>query len=135
MLKTLKPVMLPQTLARGKEHILLIEDEEQIRIITEKILTRLGYRVTSVSNGKDALIQFDIIKNGLDLILSDVVLGGDLSGPDVIVSIQSQLKNIGVIFMTGYLKQELPGKLSEYSLLSKPFSRDQLAALIRKVVD
>ena len=71
----------------------------------------------------------------MDLILSDVVLGGDLSGPDVIVSIQSQLKNIGVIFMTGYLKQELPGKVSEYSLLSKPFSRDQLAALIRKVVD
>jgi DNA-binding NtrC family response regulator len=71
----------------------------------------------------------------LDLILSDVVLEGNLSGPDVIVSIQSQLKNIGVIVMTEYLKQSLPSKLSEYPLLSKSFSRDQLAALLRKVVD
>ncbi|MFT6750100.1 MAG: PAS domain S-box-containing protein [Candidatus Azotimanducaceae bacterium] len=133
--KDLEDVMRQQKLNRGKEHILLIEDEEQIRKITEEVLTRLGYKITSVSNGKDALIQFELLKNDLDLILSDVMLAGGLSGPEVIVSIQSQLKDTKVIFMTGYLKQELPDKLSEYPLLHKPFSLDQLAAQIRKVID
>src|SRR5690606_26316114 len=71
----------PPKRVRGTETILVVEDEEQLRRLTVRVLSELGYRVVEASNGVQALSIFEHVSGELDLLLTDVVmpeLGGRL---------------------------------------------------------
>jgi len=120
----------------GSETILLIEDEQVVRDITTSTLQNMGYEVISAADGLLALQLARIHAGPIDLILTDVVLGGVLSGPATVERLLESLGPIKVLFMSGYMDDVIhASRLPEgQQLLAKPFSRDQLQTTIRQVL-
>ncbi|MFT7384826.1 MAG: PAS domain S-box-containing protein, partial [Urechidicola sp.] len=121
----------------GSETILLIEDEQVVRDITTSALQSMGYQVISAADGLLALQLARIYAGSIDLILSDVVLTGSLSGPATVERLLESLGPIKVLFMSGYADDVInESRLREgQQLLQKPFSRDQLQQSLRQVLN
>ncbi len=113
----------------GGETILVIEDDENVREMACGMLERLGYQVTAAVDAADArpkLAQED----DFDLVLSDVVLPGGVSGPEFADEVRRDYPNLPIIFMSGYpaeaaMRNGFVG--SDRVLLNKPFNMAQLA--------
>lgn len=121
----------------GRETILVVEDEEQVRAHVVSHLGSLGYAVLSAATGTEAL---DMLKNGpnVDLLFTDVVMPGGMGGRDLAEAARAFNPAIKVLFTSGYTENSIVhnGKLDRgVDLLSKPYRREQLAAKVRKVLD
>jgi signal transduction histidine kinase len=117
----------------GSETILLVEDNELVRAHTAAMLRGLGYIVFSAADGPAAL---DLLRDGLlpDLLLTDVVLPGGMSGRQVADAAAHLVPQLRVLFTSGYPGSVLleGGRLSPgVELISKPFRRSELAARVR----
>ncbi|MGM3423811.1 ATP-binding protein [Pseudomonas sp. MS15a(2019)] len=113
------------------ETILLVEDDDAVRLVNQEALEALGYRVWSAAEGKAALHLLEQIPR-LDLLVTDVGLPG-LNGRQLAEVIQQLRPRLPVLFLTGYAE----GALSRTSflggnmeLMTKPFTLDQLAAQV-----
>ncbi|QXK92353.1 response regulator [Neoehrlichia mikurensis] len=116
-------------------NILLIEDEDPIRTLTSKALTKKGFNVIDISSGKKAL---NIIKNNkIHVVISDVVMP-EISGPEIILDILKIQQDIKVIFISGYAEEVFnKHKSSDFSkakFLSKPFTIKQLVETVQEVL-
>ncbi len=127
----------PQGVLRGKETILVVEDEEALRLLTVRILVGAGYTVLAAGNGADAAVLAQQHGVAIHLVLSDVIMPG-MSGPQLV----RQLSELGitpqVLYMSGYTDTAISvhGILEEdVQLLSKPFTAAQLTRKIREVLD
>lgn len=115
------------------ESILVIEDDPDVRALAVQILQDLGYAVDAVP---DAARAEHALAGGKlpDLILSDVVLPGGVSGPVFAETARVRYPGIRIIFMSGYPEAAAKrnGFLgSDSVLLNKPFQRRQLAQAVR----
>ncbi len=121
---------------RGREHVLIVEDEENLRRLAERILTRLGYRVTAAPDGPTALERAKSEGFAPDLLLTDVVMP-KMSGPQLAGRLQDIQPHIRVIYMSGHAEDELLDKddLAKAPFIQKPFTPDELAAAVRKELD
>ena len=124
-------------LSRGSEAILFVDDEEPIRDMTQKILKRFGYRVESTLNPEDALKLFKSKPDYFDLVITDMTMpqmtGARLS--EMLMEIRS---DIPVIICTGHssLMDETKAKqLGIAAYVMKPVSMDEIATIIRTVLD
>lgn len=120
----------------GSETILVVEDDEAVRSTAVELLGELGYRVLTA---KDADAAWAIVESGLpiDLLFTDVVMPGKLRSPDLARKAQIRLPNLAVLFTSGYTQNAIVhgGRLDEgVELLSKPYSREELAHKIRQVL-
>ena len=115
--------------------ILVIEDDPSVTAVVGEGLRQLGYRVLHVDNGEEALRKLQEM-GPVDLVLSDVVLPGGLSGLDVEDAIRRERPGVRFLFMSGYAKDEIerkgPRKAGSIELLRKPF---QLTELADKVIE
>jgi PAS domain S-box-containing protein len=119
----------PQVAPMSKRslHILLVEDDETIRMITEENLLELGHEVLGCGTGEDAL---DLLRCApVDLLLTDINLPGR-SGTDLAAAARQHRPDLRVILASGYyagaqLKQKTG--LSDIVYLQKPYTRDSLA--------
>ena len=132
--------------ARPGETILLVEDDPQVRRPTERLLSRLGYRVLSAEDGEEGL-ELLVREEGIDLILSDVVMPG-LTGPGMIRRFR-QMREEGalgdrreprVLFVSGYTEREVDffqrgSGSAPPRLLPKPFDLPILAQVLREVLE
>jgi CheY-like chemotaxis protein len=119
------------------ESILLVEDEPAVRRLVSTILTGLGYRITVAADSEEALTLLTGIES-LDLLLSDVVLPGKLSGRDLAVIVEQKRPQTKILLMSGYASElvEEEGELgSAYELLRKPFRKADLARKVRSILD
>ena len=121
----------------NNETVLVIEDEPDVLALAEALLTSLGYRVLTAKDGQDGL---SVLKNEpkVDLLLSDVVLPGGMSGPDFAAEAKRRVDGLKVLFMSGYAEGLVrdQGQLPEGAdLLNKPFRRHELAQKIRTVLE
>lgn len=121
----------------GHETILVIEDDEDVRRMTRRILTRLGYRVLEAGDGQAAL---NILEDEIhvDLLLTDVVLPGGMSGPEAARAAQGKAPALKILYMSGYTENAIfhHGRLDEgVNLIGKPFSRIDLGAKVREVLE
>jgi PAS domain S-box-containing protein len=121
----------------GREHILVVEDDELVRshLITQ--LTSLGYRVSDASNGPDALEQIRRLPD-LDLLFTDIVMPGGLNGRQLADAAKTIRPNLKVLFTSGYTENAIVhhGRLDKgVHLLSKPYRRQEVAEKVRKVLD
>jgi CheY-like chemotaxis protein len=119
------------------ESILLVEDELAVRRLVSNILKGLGYQVTEARDGDEALALLEGIGT-LDLLLSDVVLPGSLSGRSLAAAVVQRRPRTKVLLMSGYAPDVLDergvsGRAPE--LLHKPFGKAALARKIRSVLD
>ncbi|HEX3345153.1 MAG TPA: ATP-binding protein, partial [Polyangiaceae bacterium] len=122
---------------RGSETVLLVEDEDQVRDVAEGILRRHGYRVLVARNAGEALLHFEAHPDGVDLLLSDVVMP-QMSGPVLAKRLVSVCPALKVLFMSGYTDDEtLRHGLAEsaFSYLQKPLTVDSLTRKVREVLD
>ena len=128
----------PQTKARetwGSGAVLLVEDEDMVRAVAERALTRAGYKVTSASNGEDALVQMEKMES-IDLLVSDVVMP-HMDGPALVRHVRETLPELPVLFMSGYAEEQLRKTiaLDNVAFLPKPFSVSQLIEKVQDVLD
>ena len=119
------------------EMILIIEDDEDVRDFASEMLLGLGYRVIAVPSAKEAR---NILAAGeqVDLVLSDVVLPGGMSGPEFAEDAKKDYPDLRIIFMSGYHAEaaKRSGFLgADTVLINKPFQIRQLAEAVRNALD
>ncbi len=120
----------------GKGKILLVEDEEAVRMFAARALRNKGYTVLEADCGEAALVQFNEQKGDIDLLISDVVMP-QMDGPTLIREVRKQRPDLKVIFISGYAEEAFRRNLdpdSEFELLPKPFSLKQLAGRVKDVI-
>ncbi len=120
----------------GTGNILIVEDEDMVRVVAERALTRQGYTVRTAANGEEALEVLSTIgeEGGkpFDLLISDVVMP-TMDGPTMVREARVRFPDMPVLFMSGYAEEQLRKSIDidRVAFLPKPFSVDQLAAAAR----
>ena len=124
-------------LPRGTELILLVDDDDNVRFFTARLLEQAGYTVLEARNGREALDVVDATPGTIDMLLSDAIMplmvGGELARSLRVV--RPQLK---VLYMSGFTDDEVVRRgLLEYDavLLEKPFTPEVLMRRVREVLD
>jgi CheY-like chemotaxis protein len=117
--------------ADTRETILLVEDEPAVRQLFAVALTRAGYRVYEARNGQEALKVFDQYGDAIDLLLTDMRMPF-MGGGELAQHLRGRRKTLKLICISGY-----PGAadLDTADFLAKPFSREDLLAKVREVLD
>ena len=119
------------------ETILVVEDDDDVRSYSVESLRDLGYRVLEAPDGPSALRHLER-EPKVDLLFTDVVLPGGLTGAQVAARAREQLPHLKVLFTTGYARNAIvhQGRLDKgVDLITKPFSFPDLAARVRDVLD
>jgi hypothetical protein len=131
--ETLKKITSPV----GTETILVVDDEEGLREVTRRILTRNGYTVLTASGGAQALELATSFEGTIDLLLTDVVMP-HMQGPTVAKGIKKLVPSIRVLFMSGHAQPVLEAESvigTEFQLVEKPFDQSMLLKSVRNVLD
>ena len=121
--------------AGGK--VLLVEDEDMVRTVAERALTRAGYEVTACANGEEGLAAILEGTTQFDLVVSDVVMPG-MDGPAMVRAIRAKLPKMPVLFMSGYAEEQLRRDIDipDMHFIPKPFSvaaiGDKVGAVLRE---
>ena len=120
-----------------EETILVVEDDDDVRAYSVESLRELGYRVIEAHDGNAALRLLER-QPRIDLLFTDVVLPGGLTGAQVAAQARAMRPDLTVLFTTGYARNAIVhhGRLDKgVQLLTKPFAFKDLAAKIRDVLD
>jgi PAS domain S-box-containing protein len=132
-----EPVTETMARARAGERILAVEDNPDVRRIVVAQLAELGYAVIEAANGEAAI---GILGRGepLDLLFTDIVMPGGMTGYDLARAARTLRPDLKVLLTSGFPKtttedERRPGEFSH--LLIKPYRRAELAAKIRAVLD
>ncbi|ETZ06755.1 blue-light-activated protein [Holospora obtusa F1] len=116
------------------EKILLVEDEDPIRLFSSRVLREKGYEVVEARDGIQAL-QTMKTHEDIMLIITDVMMPG-IDGPSLISEVQKHTPHIKALFVSGYPKEsiELSGASANRYFLQKPFSLSELVAKIQEIL-
>lgn len=122
--------------AQKGETILVVEDDDDVRMYSVEVLRDLGYHVLEAHDGPAALRLLER-QPAVHLFFTDVVLPGGLTGAQVAARARAISPNMKVLFTTGYARNAIihHGRLDRgVQLITKPFSRDDLAK-VRDILD
>jgi signal transduction histidine kinase/ActR/RegA family two-component response regulator len=122
---------------QGNEHILLIDDEEQIIDIEQQILERLGYKVTSKTDSQEALEEFAAQPEKFDLVITDMTMP-KMTGDQLARKLMDIKPDISVILCTGFnetITEQKALAMGIDKFVMKPIVKDELAKTIRNVLD
>jgi signal transduction histidine kinase/ActR/RegA family two-component response regulator len=123
--------------AQKNETILVVEDDNDVREYSVEALRDLGYRVLEAHDGPSALRVLER-ESRVHLFFTDVVLPGGMTGAQVAARARAICPSLKVLFTTGYARNAIihHGRLDRgVQLITKPFSRDELAAKVRDILD
>ncbi|RPJ81048.1 MAG: response regulator, partial [Deltaproteobacteria bacterium] len=132
----LKPSISVQT-PTGNENILFVDDEEVVVDANRRILQRLGYNVTISTDSKKALAAFRKKPEKFDLVITDMTMPS-MTGAELARELIKIRPDIPIILCTGYSQLITPEKSNAIGIqefVMKPFSRNEIAEAIRKVLD
>jgi CheY-like chemotaxis protein len=121
----------------GSEAILVVEDQENVLFFAGAVLTQYGYRVVPATSAEEALALLDRNPDEIQLLLADVVLPG-MNGPELANGLKRLYPRLKVAYISGYAADEIArhGALGpDEAFLRKPFTPDELAAMVREVLD
>jgi two-component system cell cycle sensor histidine kinase/response regulator CckA len=120
----------------GAETILCVEDESDVRDVVCEILRDFGYDVIEAADGPSAVCAAEAHTGRIHLLLTDVVMPG-MSGYSVAASLVRARHDLRVLYMTGYsgTPAERPASTLDAPMLQKPFEPNQLAELVRDILD
>ncbi len=129
-------VIEPSDYLSNGEHILVIEDDPEVRSTTVSILQGLGYSVTEAANDQDAYAAVDG-NNQFDLIFSDVFLQGSENGPEIVKNIRIRRPTIKILFTSGYTADQF--EASDFhgdgmEFIPKPFETRTLSKKLREIL-
>ena len=117
----------------GRETVLLVEDEADVRALTCEFLKSAGYQVLTAADGEEGFETGQRFGGEIDILVTDVVMPR-LRGPELAKRLKRLLPDLKVVYMSGYTEEfsEAPSLLQGAYFLQKPFSRD---ALLRHIQD
>jgi DNA-binding NtrC family response regulator len=117
--------------------VLIVEDEEQILLLSRRILEQFGYRVLTASTPEDAFRLAEEQEGDIHLLLTDVILP-EMNGKELKERIEAVRPGIKTLFMSGYTADAIArrGILEKgVDFLQKPFTLMSLARKVRQVLD
>jgi len=132
-----KEERLEEELPRGDETILVVENNEEVRKVTARILKMQGYRVLEASNPNTTFSTCSQHEGPIHLMITDVVMP-EMNGPELAKRLMSQYPEMKAIYMSGYLKNFIShqGILEKgMNFIQKPFTVDELVKKVREVLD
>jgi CheY-like chemotaxis protein len=123
---------------RGCETVLVVEDEDVLREMVLEVLSLQGYTVLEASSGPRAIEVWEQANRSIDLLLTDMVMPGGMTGSELAERLSSQQPSLKVIYSSGY-SPGMAGKdasaLECPNFLPKPYSSDRLAHFVRECLD
>ena len=126
-----------QPIRQGTETILLVDDEDVVLRSCEALLSRLGYRVLTARNGKDAVELFQKEKDGIAMVILDMIMPG-MGGAEVFDELRAVRKDARVLLSSGYSRDGLAARIMERGcsgFIQKPFTVEELSRALRKILD
>jgi PAS domain S-box-containing protein len=122
----------PDAEVRGVETVLLVEDDQSLREVTQELLESGGYTVLSARDGAEALAVADEYEGNIDLLLTDVVMPG-MNGPDLAARMVSKRPGLKVLYASGYTDATLHRDIVDRGamLIQKPFTAAALTGKVR----
>jgi signal transduction histidine kinase/ActR/RegA family two-component response regulator len=122
----------------GSEHILIVEDEEEVRDVAAATLERLGYQTVVARDGREALAMLDDQRD-FHLLFTDYVMPGGLNGAEMAREACRRRPDLKVLITSGYLGEagaSVDGsRIEGFALITKPYRSADLAARVREVLD
>lgn len=128
----------------GEGTILLVEDDEHVRMTTEEILKSLGYKVLVAEDGQSALKLLKLNESGgpeIKLLFSDVIMPGGISGIELATTVRSNYPDMQILLVTGYPERDFMqrGKDNQqqhdFKFLLKPYSHAKLSVALNNLFD
>jgi PAS domain S-box-containing protein len=125
---------------RGSESILLVEDEEPVRKLTRRVLETFGYHVVEAASGREALELPSSQLAQMQLLLTDVIMPGGITGRELAERLTGQYPSLQVVFTSGYSGEVLGHdteimQRNKVRFLAKPCSPRQILTAIRNCLD
>jgi two-component system, cell cycle sensor histidine kinase and response regulator CckA len=120
----------------GSGRIMLVEDDDPVRMFAARALRSKGYTVVEAKSGETALEQIRGAADTIDLLITDVVMP-DIDGPRLVREVRELDPSITVIFISGYAEDAFRQRLDserDIHFLAKPFSLKQLAMKVKEVL-
>jgi len=132
--ETKAPVAAVAPTGRPTATVLLVEDEDAVRLIVSTVLRRQGYQVVEASGGRVACEIF-AQRNDIDLLLTDVIMP-DMNGPALAQRLIGLRPELRVLFISGYADMQVPpgGDNPNVGFLSKPFQASVLTARVAQML-
>jgi signal transduction histidine kinase len=121
----------------GKETILFVEDNEEVRKFTVSALNTLGYKVLSATQGREAIAMIERDTQNIDLIITDVIMP-EMGGKEMAEKVMHISPSAKILFTSGYTDNHIvhSGTLEEdVHFIHKPYSIEGLANKVRMVLD
>lgn len=121
----------------GSETVLVVEDDDRVRVLVGRMLARLGYKVLSARDPQETFAIVQASETPIELVLSDVVMP-DLQGPEIVSEVQLRSPRTKALFMSGHnwnwlAQQRMLG--DDDAFIQKPFTPLALAKRVREVLD
>jgi PAS domain S-box-containing protein len=122
----------------GQETILVVEDEELLRALARATLEEAGYHVLDAASGPEALLAWEQHSSKVDLLLTDLVMPGGMTGRELCTRLRQEKPELRVIFSSGYSADDAGTEFTEgpgLTYLQKPYRPPLLAQTVRKCLD
>jgi len=136
--KTVETKSLDIKVQGGSEKILLAEDEPEVRALVRNILKRYGYRIVEASSGPEALKVWEQYHGDFDLLLTDMVMPGNMTGRELGEQLKARKPGLKVIYTSGYSADTLGSDFvikRGINFLPKPSQPITLAKTVRDCLD
>jgi two-component system, cell cycle sensor histidine kinase and response regulator CckA len=121
----------------GTETVLLVEDEDIVRSMAALILREQGYQVLEAASGQDALRLWASHSGTIHLLLTDIVMPGNLNGRELAEKLRMTKPGLKVVYASGY-NPEMSASLFPHersAFLQKPYHPRKLTAIVRQLLD
>ncbi len=118
----------------GTETVLIAEDEPALRELVQAVLEDAGYRVLLAEDGRSALTLFEKHGEEIDLLITDMMMPGGISGRELAAQLKAQRPDLRVVYTSGYsadLMGDTAPRADEIHFLQKPYDPDTLLRLVR----
>lgn len=127
----------PRETPRGTETVLVVEDEEPLRLLVTEVLQNCGYTVHAAGNGADAITIWKQHRAEIDLLLTDIMMPDGMSGYELADKISHDDPGLPVLFTSGYATDVVGGSApaAERCFLQKPYDPLTLAQAVRECLD
>ena len=120
---------------QGHEHILLVDDEEELLYTIRRMMARLGYRVEAFSNPALALHAFRTNPESYDIVVTDMMMP-DMSGSELIIRLREIRPDLPAMVVSSYHSDDkLPADFENVRKVAKPVNMASLARALRQTID
>jgi len=126
-----------EALPGGTETILLVEDDQTMRVAAQQLLSKVGYRVMTAVDGQQGLDAFRAHRAELQLVITDVVMP-KLSGFDMYEVIRGETRGVRVLFTSGFPApnfRKTVGQDPGVAFVTKPWTASELLAQVRQLLE